>query len=81
MNDTELLLNEIMKTLKDLEYIQKSSIRHLAKYFEISHQNLYNFIKDDRISIKFFKAIKKDKHLKHIYISDIYIIDRILMGL
>ena len=81
MNDTEKILNEIMNTLEGMKLIKKASITSLASYLGVSRNTIYNLIKDDRITIKIFKQIKKDENIKHIYISDCYIIDRILMGL
>ena len=79
MNDTELIINDLITTLKE-ESLLKGGVRSLAKYFGISHTAIYNMIKNDRITIKFFKAIKTDEKLSLVVITDKYIVNNILMG-
>jgi hypothetical protein len=81
MNETELILLLIGEILHDEKLINKISIHLIANYFNLSHTAIYKMMKNDRITIKFFKLIKTDELLKHINISDDYIINKILMGL
>lgn len=74
MNDTELLIKELETTLN------VSGVRSLAKRLGVSHTAIYNMIKKDRITIKFFKLIKTNEILKGVYITDDYIVNKILMG-
>lgn len=81
MSETILIMETVASILLDEELIRSNSIRDVAMYFNLSHTALYKMIKQDRISIKFYKLIKVDEKLKHINISESYIINNILMGL
>ena len=74
MNDTELLIKELITISKT------NGVRSFASKIGISHTAIYNMIKNDRITIKFFKLIKTNENLKNVYISDDYIVNNILMG-
>ena len=74
MNDTAILIKELKATLKI------KGTRSFCKVVGVSHTAIYNMIKNDRITIKFFKTIKTNEKLKGVYISDDYIVNKILMG-
>lgn len=81
MNETELIMDLIIEVLLDSESIKSDSYREVASYFNLSHTAIYDMVKKDRITIKFFKLIKTDEQLKFINISENYLINHILMGI
>lgn len=80
-NETDLIIECIIDLLHEKEQIKLKNVRELALYFGFSHTAIYDMVKKNRITIKFFKQIKTNEITKHLSISDSYIVNNILLGL